>query len=217
MIKRKNEYTHDRVDLLLPWFVNETLSDAERAHVQKHLADCQECKASVSLLTTMRTEVRNPAATPIVPKPDTSKLLALIEQKSVMPNLRNGRHYMLAASAMFLVLTVTTVLITGRLTSSEAPTEYLTATTSQAPGRSMDYVLGLQFELSVDKSTRDNVLRKIDAKDVSTDDSSGFYRVVVRLPIDSLEELENYAESLSAIPEIHSANIVALQLPVIQD
>ena len=35
---------HDNVLALLPWFVNESLSDRERDLVQVHLAECAECR-----------------------------------------------------------------------------------------------------------------------------------------------------------------------------
>ena len=40
--------THSEVAELLPWFVNDTLDDQERARVERHLADCIACKQDLA-------------------------------------------------------------------------------------------------------------------------------------------------------------------------
>jgi anti-sigma factor RsiW len=39
---------HERVEQLLPWYVNATLPADERAMVDAHLADCAECRAELA-------------------------------------------------------------------------------------------------------------------------------------------------------------------------
>ena len=39
---------HERVEQLLPWYVNGTLAADERAMVDAHLADCAECRAELA-------------------------------------------------------------------------------------------------------------------------------------------------------------------------
>nr|HRC86425.1 zf-HC2 domain-containing protein [Thermoanaerobaculia bacterium] len=38
---------HGEIELLLPWYVNQTLDDTEIAWVESHLAECAECRAEV--------------------------------------------------------------------------------------------------------------------------------------------------------------------------
>ncbi len=38
---------HDKVQQLLPWFVNGTLSNSEAGRVKAHLADCAECREAL--------------------------------------------------------------------------------------------------------------------------------------------------------------------------
>ena len=38
---------HDRIAELLPWFVNGTLDEAERAVVERHVRECLPCRMSL--------------------------------------------------------------------------------------------------------------------------------------------------------------------------
>jgi anti-sigma-K factor RskA len=42
--------THKVADVLLPWFVNGTLEDEERALVEQHLSQCERCRREVEWL-----------------------------------------------------------------------------------------------------------------------------------------------------------------------
>jgi anti-sigma factor RsiW len=49
-VLRLDSATHRIVDVLLPWFVNGTLENEERALVERHLDDCQRCRREVEWL-----------------------------------------------------------------------------------------------------------------------------------------------------------------------
>lgn len=49
-------------DELLPWFVNQSLTDQEREQVEVHLQSCGRCQAEVELLRGMRAEVKQGVA-----------------------------------------------------------------------------------------------------------------------------------------------------------
>ena len=67
MSDNKQLHDHDEIDLLLPWYVNDTLEPAEHDRVARHVAICAECQESVSLLAEIQTAVVRNKATPIVP------------------------------------------------------------------------------------------------------------------------------------------------------
>jgi hypothetical protein len=48
---------HERVQQLLPWYVNGTLEADEAAVVETHLAECAECRAELALERTMAHDV----------------------------------------------------------------------------------------------------------------------------------------------------------------
>src|SRR5262249_8316099 len=60
--------THKIVDALLPWFVNGTLDDEERALVQKHVEQCERCRREVAWLTELHAACAAPNAAPAVQK-----------------------------------------------------------------------------------------------------------------------------------------------------
>jgi anti-sigma factor RsiW len=43
---------------LLPWYVNDTLTDDERRGVEAHLKDCERCRSEVAYLNTLRSQVK---------------------------------------------------------------------------------------------------------------------------------------------------------------
>ncbi|MCI0516223.1 MAG: hypothetical protein L0Y45_00155, partial [Woeseiaceae bacterium] len=99
---------------------------------------------------------------------------------------------------------------------SGVPREFETAT-SAADGRAMDYVLSIRFSANAARSDRERVLEQIGARDVSRGNAEGSYRVIVQLSAASLEDLERYTGKLESMPEVESASVVALQLPMRSD
>jgi anti-sigma factor RsiW len=55
------------VALLLPWYVNGTLSAPERQHADEHLANCASCRAELTELQSVREQVRAAAIEQAVP------------------------------------------------------------------------------------------------------------------------------------------------------
>ena len=202
---------HESMDLLLPWFVNRTLEPHEHERVRRHLDACEECRDAVSLLSTVESTLRHPTATPMVPPPRTDRLLQAVDRAGGRGR-RRPLTFALAASLAAVVLAAA-LLLPDRERSQTGPVRYETAT-STAPAAPMDYVLDLRFELDTPVAARERVLRDLDARDVSASEPGGAYRITVRLPAASLEELEGYVRELEALPGVASAKVVALQLPV---
>ncbi|MDI9238405.1 zf-HC2 domain-containing protein [Lysobacter sp. LF1] len=54
---------HSEAERLLPWYVNETLDDAEQARVDQHLAQCRQCQREVEFLRGLKSACAEPRAT----------------------------------------------------------------------------------------------------------------------------------------------------------
>jgi anti-sigma factor RsiW len=67
---------HQQVQELLPWYVNGTLDDADRAQVEAHLADCAECRAELAHERPLAREV---AAMPVGVAHDWAAMRARID------------------------------------------------------------------------------------------------------------------------------------------
>jgi len=213
MSNNRQLHDHGEINLLLPWYVNDTLEPAEHDRVTRHVTTCAECRKSVSLLTEIQTAVVRNKATPIVPQPRIDELLDSISTSSPLRHLdRRQSKTFLAAAAVTLML-IATLILSNQEDRSGIPQRFETATSSQ-DSASMDYVLTIQFESGTSPSDRDRILQDIGARDVSGGSDEGSYRVIVQLSAASLEELDSYTGDLESLSEVRSVAVVALQLPV---
>ena len=216
MSEKIHNHKHDEIALLLPWYVNSSLSPAEHACVAEHLAECDACQENVSVLSTVQTNLQHQMPTPIVPEPRVGRLLDKLDAQDTR---RRGRHWMqglsLAASIAALAL-ATALFLTGREDIQLSPSWFETATSSGQVA-AMDYVLAVQFETGTLPADRQRVLQDIQARDISGGDQTGSFRVIVRMPAASLEEIERFTLSVAALPEIQSVQVVAVQLPMRQE
>ena len=67
MSKEGSAAVHKEVSLLLPWYVNGSLSTSERERVQAHLDACADCRDEAALSSDMMAAVQQHEATPILP------------------------------------------------------------------------------------------------------------------------------------------------------
>ena len=213
MTKNTHIHDHDEIDLLLPWYVNDTLDPAEHDRVANHVVACAECQESAALLAEVQAAVVRNKATPIVPQPQVNDLLDSLSTANPVrqPDWPQSRTFF-AAAAITLLL-IATLILTNQDDRQGTPQTFETATSSQ-DGTSMDYVLRIQFESGTSRTDRDRVLQDIGARDVSGGTDEGSYRVIVQLAAASLEELERYTGELESLPEVISVSVVALQLPM---
>jgi hypothetical protein len=212
MIEGTRDAEHAAVDELLPWYVNGTLDPGELAAVRRHLQDCESCRESASLLSQVNAVINRPTATPITPtrRPDT--LLAKIDRPG--PELsRRPIRPMLAAAASLVVAAAAFWLWAGQEDRVPRPQTY-EAVTSGSQRATMDYLMTVVFEAGVGAQDRQRVLREIGASDVRADESGSAWQVSVTLDAASLDELARFTTAMEARPEVKSARVVALQLPV---
>ena len=204
---------HDEIDLLLPWFVNETLDPIEHDRVATHLAICSICQDSVALLTDVQAAVVRHKATPIVPQPRVNELIDSIATEGPTTDRDQGYSRVFLAAAGITALLIATLLLTNGQDATEVSQTYETAT-STSGNAAMDYVLSIQFEPGTSTADREQILQDIDARDVSGGSDIGAFRVIVQLPAASLDELDRYTENLEALPAVSSVSVVALQIPM---
>lgn len=214
MTDRGRQIDHDRSEQLLPWYVNNTLDTGEREAVERHVEHCRDCQAAVAELSLLQSAVWRDPATPIVPEPDVAGLLESLDSRGTSPR-RRPSHWALAAS-MAAISVALLVYLALQGESPEVPARFETATSANRPAM-MDYVLDLRFDDTVDAAARDDILRDIGPAQITRSGSDGVFRVVVKIPASSLEELDRYASAIAAVDGVDSVDVVALQLPVSRD
>ncbi len=203
---------HEQAGLLLPWLVNGTLSETERLAAERHAAECADCAAEIESLKIMQSAIRNDALAPIVPKADASKVLSRVGS---MPSTEQGRRmirpigYAIAASVLIAVAIATV----WRVNPGAPEAKLFETATSASDASMMHYVFELGFAPNTTDNARQRVFATLNSVDVLRT-SGDRYKVTVPLTVDSVEELQEFAEKVRSMPHVMSANVIALQLPI---
>lgn len=202
---------HDRVSLLLPWYVNDTLASDERAEVAAHLQNCHVCRDNLVDVQRLQEAVRSESPTPLVPKADVHALMRSLDGSEVAGAHRRSR-YVAAAASIALLAIVGWILLAGP--PSTEPAEYQTVTDPSGSLSGVGYVFELQFHGATTDSRRSEILKQLGAERIQRLDASSLYRVTVQRRPSSLAELQAVADELAERPEIDLANVVAVELPL---
>jgi hypothetical protein len=196
---------------LLPWYVNETLDEQERAFVRSHVESCEHCRQDVEFLARLGQAVRTESPSPLVPAPRSDELLAALDRSERRISMRR-RWPGLAAAALILLAVAGAILIAPWEPSVDSPTRYETATSSSADDV-INFVVELEFGDGIGDLARSELFDDIDVMSpIRTGEHS--YRVTLAPGSLSLSDLEVYIESIRSRPEIANAEVVAVQLPV---
>lgn len=203
--------THDDCQELLPWYVNGTLSAVEHEAVARHVEHCTECRDDIELLEQMRGVVLHSDATPIVPPASPDKLLRAVDRSTGRRRDMRRTAVIGGIAAMILVTFVAGLLLSERGTPD--PAQYRTLTSEPAVS-TMDYVMEVRFEPGTRGTDRDRILQSLAPGEIHAGPEAGTYRFALGRPGASLEEIQDAGSRMEALPEIRSARIVAVQLPV---
>lgn len=212
MIEFNDTARHDSVTELLPWYVNDTLDMSERDLVREHIDNCDDCRDNVELLSQVQRAVRTESPAPLVPAPRTAELLAALDGRGRSQAL-GSRWQWFAAASVVIFVGVTTLLIWPHDEGVDVPTRFETATSTSII-ESINYVVELRFASGVGAEARMAFFDAIDGRDTAQSINESTYRVTLALGSLSLADLEDYIEDIESRPEISTAEVVAVQLPV---
>ena len=212
MNRQLNHGEHEDITILLPWYVNGTLDEADRQRVDAHLATCEVCRDELSLCNDMRDATVTDGTIPIPPLASAAGVLARADRRGgyLIPRKRRA----LGIAAALVAVSLTFVFAVQQYWPTEAPNQRFTATTSEIAADSVDYVLELRFGNDVRRETRSRILEELGSALQSESQSNATYTIMMRLPPQSLSELERRAAELALREEIDAAEFVALQVPV---
>ena len=204
---------HAEVELLLPWHVNGTLGAADRDRVLDHLEYCADCREAVSLCIDMQASVRQEGPAAILPATTAAQIFDGDKTRDArgMPWTHLQKWSIAAALALVALLTLFAL---GPNMSSETRNQRFDAATSSGNLQTIDYVLELRFADGISVDERKFIIAGLGGSNPVMSSDQTHYKIVVRLPPKSLQELEQYAAEVQSRREILSAEIVALQLPV---
>jgi hypothetical protein len=206
------QYNSEYLCELLPWYVSETLDDKESRAMNQHLKRCAACAQEVTVLRAVRESARRESVSVLVPKPDVEQFLATAKRQKSRTVLRRTA-WVAGALAASVALIVAFLSWTQSDQVDTAPAVYVTATDAGS-GASYDYVLLISFVQGIEPDLRGMTLQALAPISIAGPDSAGNFRVVIRLPAQSLHEIEDYRQSIESDAAIYSAAVVAIELPV---
>ena len=205
---------HEQYDQLLPWFVNGTLNDDERTAVERHVADCAECRESVRVLEAAERTIRHPSPAPLVPEANAEALFAAIDSDVPDVSSRTSLRWLLAAAIVGAAALLTLGLLPGTPDPTDAPsTEFRTATSASTVDLT-DYVFEIRLADVASEDEWQKVLSELNARTRGEPGTDGAVEVVIPLEAKSMTELQDFEKSLSSRESIESAHLIAIQLPL---
>ena len=95
---------------MLPWLVNDTLSDAQRQRLEGHLAECADCRREVSEQRLLREHLRQEDSVLYAPQASLQKLLQRIDEADPLPITEGASRRGIAGSRAMKLLVATIVV-----------------------------------------------------------------------------------------------------------
>ena len=176
---------HEESWLLLPWLANGRLAAAERARVEEHVRECEQCAREVAWQRLACQALAEPDRVTYAPGPSLRKLLARIDDRRAAPRERPAARVRLSPAALaawrppglawatsFLLLVAFAAL---------APVAYRWSqplyATHTAPAPLTPDVLHIAFERSLAIGEVEELLRSAGARVVEGPGTTGIFGV----------------------------------------
>lgn len=208
-MNKPNLSEHGSVDELLPWYVNKTLDERERAKVVRHLEACTACQENVRLWSQVQSTVRNDSPVPFVPEPNVEVMLNVVEADGRRWSASGARKPLLVAAS--IVLAVAVAFTVGNRLTTETPAQFETVM-SESADNTVQYIIEIRFDENASPEQRKEILDALG--NVAFDAPLDADVLTLHLGAESLPELEERMDDVRALPYINDAKIVAVHLPV---
>ncbi len=175
---------HEEVWLLLPWLANGRLTGPQRARVEAHLRECEECRSEAATQRRVATLLSAPERVTYAPGPSFRKLMERIDVQDAAPRVAAPRAARRRVTASWrppgLAWAATFALAVGLGLISAATyrwTQPRYATTTTAVARPSSQVLHIAFERTLPVGDAAEALRAAGARIVAGPDSQGIFGV----------------------------------------
>lgn len=203
----------DRSRENIPWYLNGTLSDQERAALEAHIENCDVCRDDVHVHETLRESALGRDVAPLLPQTSPADILDRVTPAPVSSHRRVPRKWVaIAAGAAALGLALLMSFYAGQ--GSNNSVRMFETATSAGTGVSIDYVLQVTFVSTVARGDRSRVAEELPGVVKWTVNDAGVYEIHVQLPAPSLATLQEYERRVGRISGVESAEFTALQLPM---
>ena len=205
---------HEQICALIPWYVNGTIREEDRAKLEAHCAECLRCREELNIEQRIYRGIAQQSAVEYMPAASLKKLQNLIDGRveapvrSTPPVRRLRRPSLMAASVAALALAVS-LLAADRVmvTRNEIAPSFRTVTNNRI--RPADEVIRAVFAPEVTVERLQDLLNEAQMRIVSGPTKAGVYSLAAtsKRPVsESLEVLRKhpdvrFAESTDDVPE----------------
>lgn len=213
MDNRLDVVDHDELDLLLPWFVNGTLKGAEREMMDRHVADCAECRENAVVLRRMQAAVNEDVTIPMPPRSRFDELLAAVDRQdaAAAPTAWLTPRAIAAGVAIAIIGALALV---SRFDSTPDTVPVFETATSVDTTAVTDYVFAIEFQPNITAARRAAIIAAFGGTELGADDQPHVVRVAVPVPAATLEELAGFTDEVAANDGVVQVRVVAVQLPI---
>jgi hypothetical protein len=185
-----SQSAHEEVWVLLPWYVNQTLSNDEHDLVEQHLKTCVSCRSELAIQKKLSEQVYESTTDDVCEQVQYSQLLKkihaepanIVQRQTTFFSRIGVREWATAA----VVLVVLSLSFTGLHEPTDVDYRTLSNTSMDRVGKIND--IRVIFEDSLDDAQRQVLLKSVNARIVeqagTTADSRGVY--IIRMSEPSL-------------------------------
>jgi len=181
---------------LLPWYVNDTLTDDERSEVEAHLKDCERCRSEVAYLKALRSQVKVTGDVTMYGELGLKRLMSDIKKEAQTPRRFLFSWWQSAiAIAATLIIMLQGVILYNFWQQSEA------ITTLSGPMHK-GVVLQINFSPNASEAQIRKLLQSVKGSIIDGPGSIGIYRVRLNLTAENEERINERIAALRSHSDI---------------
>lgn len=212
MSKTTSADAHTQLRELLPWFVNQTLTESEQDLVATHVVDCAVCQDDVAILKSAQSALASDDVAAIVPAKTADALLQSGKAGAKQQRPASSHWLPLLAAAASLVAIVFFLRSGGPIVSNE--NQVFETATSGSDAAHIGYVLHVEFVEGLANEQRQRIIGELAGVSSWSVDESDRYVVQMQLVDPTLARLEEVEGQIRSIDGVALAQFVAMQVPV---
>lgn len=200
---------HQEMQLLLPWYLNNTLQNDEKNLVESHLKQCLQCRAELvelrkmsdivcesdsfsssahSSFAKLSARIQNPDALSLNEPNNNAKWCALKWPFISARNKRSLSGFSAFATAAIVLLAMTGLIHFYSLETAWNPSNQFRTLSSNRNANSLENEIRLVFSRSADQSKINNTLLSVNGEIISGPSQQGVY--VIRIKNESINRQE---------------------------
>ncbi len=172
---------HEQVWALLPWYINQTLSDEERILVKNHLSECVTCHGELKSQQILCDAVKESPPHELYELMQFSQLMQRIksDKNKAVTHKRKTSFWRTPSLAIAAMLVAVMVIPLSVVLQESTPTLYQTLTSAFESDNQPTGDIRVIFDPMIEAKIRDELLHNIDGKIVQPANKNGVFIIQI--------------------------------------